>query len=132
MSDNYIEHKINLSENQKKNLVNAIKNKVSLTLRISKNSLNGDVPILLTKSQKSNIDKAIQNKTANELTLSNEQLQQQKIKYSGFLLLWETPYFHMVHKCSLLFVSKLNFISSSSILTAASIAASESLSIKSG
>jgi len=85
MSDKYIEHKVNLTENQKKNLGNAIKNKKSVTLRISKTSLNGDIPILLTKSQKSNIDKAIQNKTGIDLTLSNVQLQQQKIKYSGFL-----------------------------------------------
>jgi hypothetical protein len=49
-------------------LVNAIKSKKSLTLRISKNSLNGDIPILLTKSQKSNTDKAIQNKTGIDLT----------------------------------------------------------------
>jgi hypothetical protein len=84
MSDNHIQHKINLSENQKKNLENAMKNKKSVTLRISKNNLNGDIPLLLTKSQKSNIDKAIQNKTGIDLTLSNTQLQQLK-KYGGFL-----------------------------------------------
>jgi hypothetical protein len=36
MSDKYIEHKVNLTENQKKKLGNAIKIKKPVTLRISK------------------------------------------------------------------------------------------------
>ncbi len=84
MSDKYIEHKVNLTENQKKNLGKAIKNKQSLTFRLSKNSLNGDIPVLLTKSQKNNIDKAIKNKTGIDLKLSNSQLQKLK-KHGGFL-----------------------------------------------
>ncbi len=84
MSDKYIEHKINLTENQKKNLGKAITNKESLTFRLSKNSLNGDIPVLLTKSQKNNIDKAIKNKTGIDLKLSNSQLQKLK-KHGGFL-----------------------------------------------
>ena len=84
MSDNYIEHKVNLKENQKRKLGNAIKNKESVTLRISKTNLNGDIPILLTKSQKSNIDKAIQNKTGIDLKLTNAQLQKLK-RHGGFL-----------------------------------------------
>ena len=84
MSDKYIEHKVNLTKNQMKNLGNAIKNKKPVTLRISKNNLNGDVPILLTKSQKTNVDKAIQNKAGINLELSNAQLQQLK-KHGGFL-----------------------------------------------
>jgi hypothetical protein len=84
MSNKYIEHKVNLTKNQMKNLVNAIKNKKPVTLRISKNNLNGEVPILLTKSQKTNIDKAIQNKAGINLELSNAQLQQLK-KHGGFL-----------------------------------------------
>lgn len=84
MSNKYIEHKVNLTKNQMKNLGNAIKNKKPVTLRISKNNLNGDVPILLTKSQKTNIDKAIQNKAGINLELSNAQLQQLK-KHGGFL-----------------------------------------------
>lgn len=84
MSDKYIEHKVNLKDNQKRKLGNAIKNKESVTLRISKTNLNGDIPILLTKSQKSNVDKAIQNKTGIDLKLTNAQLQKLK-RHGGFL-----------------------------------------------
>jgi hypothetical protein len=84
MSDKYIEHKVNLTENQKKNLGKAIKNKQSLTFRLSKNSLNGDIPLLLTQTQINNINKAIKNKTGIDLKLSNSQLQKLK-KYGGFL-----------------------------------------------
>ena len=84
MSEKYIEYKINLTENQKKKLGNALKNKKPLSLSLSKNSLNGDIPILLTKSQKSNIDKAVQNRNGIDLTLSNTQLQKLK-KHGGFL-----------------------------------------------
>lgn len=84
MSEKYTEHKIYLSENQKKNLGKAIKDKKSLTLRLSKNSLNGDIPILLTNAQKNNINKAIKNKTGIDLNLSNVQLQNLK-KHGGFL-----------------------------------------------
>jgi len=84
MDKKYTEHKINLSKNQKKNLGKAIKNKKSLTLRLSKNNLNGDIPILLTNAQKNNINKAIKNKTGIDLNLSNTQLQNLK-KHGGFL-----------------------------------------------
>jgi hypothetical protein len=84
MSDKYIEHKISLTENQKKNLDSALKNKKPLSIRLSKNSLNGDIPILLTKSQKNKVDQAIKNKTGIDLKLSSAQLQK-LLKHGGFL-----------------------------------------------
>jgi hypothetical protein len=80
----YTEHKINLSDNQKKNLGKALRNKTSLKIRLSNNNLNGTIPILLTKSQKSSIDKSIKNKTGLELSLSQKQINS-LMKHGGFL-----------------------------------------------
>jgi hypothetical protein len=84
MSDKYIEHKVNLTENQKKNLGSALRNKKPLSIRLNKNNLNGDIPLLLTQTQLNNINKAIKNKTGLDLKLSNCQLQKLK-KHGGFL-----------------------------------------------
>jgi len=83
MSDKYIEHKISLTENQKKNLESALRTKKPLSIRLSKNSLNGDIPILLTKSQKNKVDQGIKKKTGLDLKLSNAQLQK-LLKHGGF------------------------------------------------
>ena len=77
----YILHKVRLSDCQKKNLYDAINKKNSLTLRISSENKNGDVPILLTKNQ---YNKLQTKKTGVDLKLSARQIQANK-KEGGFL-----------------------------------------------
>jgi hypothetical protein len=84
MKNKYLEHRIILSDNQRKNLFNAIKNKKPISIKLSNTSLNGDFPVLLTASQKNNIDKAIKNNNGIILNLSVTQLQK-LTKHGGFL-----------------------------------------------
>ena len=81
---NYIEHKFNLSDNQKKKLGDALKNKKDLKLRLSSSNLVGDIPILLNKSQKTKVLKSLNMKHGCDLNLSKTQIQQ-LTKHGGFL-----------------------------------------------
>jgi hypothetical protein len=84
MKNKYLEHRIKLTDNQKENIFNAIKNKKPISIKLSNTSLNGDFPVLLTVSQKNNIDKAIKNNNGLVLNLSITQLQK-LTKHGGFL-----------------------------------------------
>ena len=84
MASTYIEHKFNLSDNQRGKLGKAIKNKTSLKIRLSTNNLQGGIPLLLTKMQKANVLKAINNKNGIDLNLSKTQLDK-LTKHGGFL-----------------------------------------------
>ena len=82
----YIEQNINLTNNQKKKLNNAIKKNVSVSLRITPENISGDESdptILLTRSQVQKIDTATTHGRAVDITLSKTQLS--KIKSGGFL-----------------------------------------------
>jgi hypothetical protein len=84
MKNKYLEHRIRLTDNQRKNVFSAIKNKKAISIKLNNTSLNGDFPILLTVSQKNSIDKAIKNNNGLVLNLSVTQLQK-LTKYGGFL-----------------------------------------------
>jgi hypothetical protein len=82
---NYIEYKLSLTENQKKEILHAITKKQGVTVRLGKTQFqNGDFPVLLTQSQVNKILKAKQNGTGVDLDLSSAQIKKLS-KHGGIL-----------------------------------------------
>ena len=81
----YIRHNVNISEGQKQKIQNAVKNKTPVSIRLSKNDLNGDHMLLLTPSQ---INKIVKAKSLNEgvtLNMSLKQLKENLTVEGGFI-----------------------------------------------
>jgi hypothetical protein len=77
----YLRYNVNLSDNQKKKLANAIKNGKEVAIRLSYDELTGPNPILITSQQQTKINKAKLQKKGAELKFSKTQLSKQ----GGFL-----------------------------------------------
>jgi len=79
----YCEYSLNLTEHQKKKIVNAHKNKTSVKIRLSNSSLlsNNNVTFRLTAQQINKIKKAKASGHGVEIKFSKTQLQKQ----GGFL-----------------------------------------------
>ena len=77
MSVNYIVKSLNLSDNQKKKIAQAVKNKTSTTIRLSTHNYNGYDKISLTKQQLNKINNAKGKAVGTDLKLSKTQLQKQ-------------------------------------------------------
>ena len=78
---------LNLTENQKKKIVSAYKNKIGVNIRISNKDLHskGNVNLLLTSQQINKINKAKASGNGIELKFSKTQLQKQGGFLSGLL-----------------------------------------------
>ena len=70
----YIEHSVNLTDNQKMNLAKSIKNKCPLTLRIKYSDLAGDDEMMFTVRQIKKIKKAMENGTGVDIKISKTQI----------------------------------------------------------
>ena len=70
----YIEHSVNLTDNQKMNLAKSIKNKCPLTLRIKYSDLAGDDEMMFTVRQIKKIKKAMENGTGVDIKTSKTQI----------------------------------------------------------
>ena len=70
----YIEHSVNLTDNQKMNFAKSIKNKCPLTLRIKYSDLAGDDEMMFTVRQIKKIKKAMENGTGVDIKISKTQI----------------------------------------------------------
>ena len=77
MSVNYTVKSLNLSDNQKRKIAQAVKNKASTTIRLSTGNYDGNDKIRLTKQQLNKINKAKGKTVGTDLKLSKTQLQKQ-------------------------------------------------------
>ncbi len=77
----YYKHGVNLSDGQKRKIINASKKGIGTTIRLSKNDLNGSFELPLTQTQINRIKKA---KSGVQLNLSESQLKHRE-KTGGFL-----------------------------------------------
>ena len=71
---NYIEYRVNLTDNQKMNLASAINNKTPLTLRIKHSNLRGNDELMLTKTQIGKIRKSLAKGTGVDIKISKTQI----------------------------------------------------------
>jgi len=81
---NYQKYYVHLSDLQKKKLANAVKDKKPVSLRLMKNKIIGDVPLLLTKTQINRLNRCIENGKGTIIKLSMAQLEN-FYKVGGFL-----------------------------------------------
>ena len=79
----YTAYNVGLTQAQKDAIVNAVKNKQSVTLRLAKEQLEGDVPLPLTARQVTHIQKNLAKGIGSQITLSKTQLR--KVRSGGFL-----------------------------------------------
>ena len=77
----YYKHGVNLSDGQKRKIINASKKGIGTAIRLSKNDLNGSFELPLTQTQINRIKKA---KSGIQLNLSESQLKHRE-KSGGFL-----------------------------------------------
>ena len=70
----YLNHSFKLTENQKKKLANAYKNKKAVNIKYKLNQLTGDFPIIITKRQQNKITKANKEKVGFVLRMSESQV----------------------------------------------------------
>ena len=78
-----MEYKVSLSENQIKKIQTAYHKKISITIQLNKDQLNGSYKLLLTQRQVNKIEKCKKENKGCRLTLSNDQLK--KNHTGGFL-----------------------------------------------
>ena len=81
----YIKHNVNVSEGQKQKIQNAVKNKTTVSIRLSKNDLNGDHMLLLTPSQINKIVKAKSLNAGVTIKMSLKQLKENLTVEGGFI-----------------------------------------------
>ena len=81
----YIKYNVNISETQKSKLENAIKNKTTVSIRLSKNDLNGNHMLLLTPSQINKIVKARSLNKGVTIKMSMKQLKENLTVEGGFI-----------------------------------------------
>ena len=82
----YYEYGVNLTDNQKRSLANAIKSKSPLTLRIKNSNLIGNDEMMLTKTQLKRIQKSLSNGTGADIKISKTQIRR-VAKHGGNLCL---------------------------------------------
>ena len=70
----YFEHKVNLTDNQKRSLASAMNNRTPLTLRIKHSNLSGNDELMLTKTQLKKIKKSLNNGTGVDIKISKTQI----------------------------------------------------------
>ena len=70
----YFEYKVNLTDNQKRNLASAMNSKSPLTLRIKHVNLTGNDELMLTKTQLKRIQKSLNNGTGADIKISKTQI----------------------------------------------------------
>jgi len=80
----YLNHSFKLTENQKKKLATAFKNKKAVNIKFKLNQLIGDFPIMITKRQQNKITKANKEKVGFVLRMSESQVKKQS-QNGGFL-----------------------------------------------
>jgi len=80
----YIQHKVNLSDHQKKSLADAMSNKAGIKFRLSSQDLVGDYTLHLTPTQIKQIEKKRKTNSGLDLTLSKPQVDYLR-KNGGFL-----------------------------------------------
>ena len=80
----YLNHSFKLTENQKKKLATAFKNKKAVNIKFKINQLTGDFPIMITKRQQNKITKANKEKVGFVLRMSESQVKKQS-QNGGFL-----------------------------------------------
>ena len=70
----YFEYGVTLTDNQKRSLASAMKNKTPLTLRIKNSNLKGNDELMLTKTQLGRIQKSLANGTGVDIKISKTQI----------------------------------------------------------
>ena len=80
----YIEYGVTLSDGQKSKLLNAIKNKSPLTLRLKNSHLRGSDELMLTQRQIAKIKKSLANGTGSDIKISKTQIRN-SVKHGGNL-----------------------------------------------
>ena len=80
----YIEYGVTLSDGQKSKLLNAIKNKSPLTLRLKHSHLQGSDELMLTQTQIDKIKKSLKNGTGSDIKISKTQISN-SVKHGGNL-----------------------------------------------
>ena len=80
----YIEYGVTLSPNQKSKLLNAIKKRSPLTLRLKHSHLRGSDELMLTQRQIAKIQKSLANGTGADLKISQTQIRS-LVKHGGNL-----------------------------------------------
>ena len=73
----YLNHPFKVTENQKKKLAIAYKNKKAVNIKFKFNQLTGDFPIMITKRQQNKINKANKEKVGLVLRMSESQVKKQ-------------------------------------------------------
>ena len=81
----YIEHRVSISEGQKKNIRNAIESKTGVSIKLSNSDLIGDDLILITKAQAKRIEKALETGKGIKLKMSKTQVKKNLQVEGGFL-----------------------------------------------
>lgn len=79
------EYNINISENQKKKIQNAIQKQIPVSIKLKHSDLTGNHKILLTQTQINKINKANNNNNGIVLNLSKSQLVKNKQYKGGFI-----------------------------------------------
>ena len=70
----YFEYGVNLSDNQKRSLVEAMNNRTPLTLRLKNSNLTGNDELMLTKTQLKRIQKSLADGTGADIKISKPQI----------------------------------------------------------
>ena len=70
----YFEYGVNLSDNQKRSLVEAMNNRTPSTLRLKNSNLTGNDELMLTKTQLERIQKSLANGTGADIKISKNQI----------------------------------------------------------
>ena len=83
MPTEYKPFKVSLSDSQRESIVSGIKSKQAVVLRLSKDSLGGDIALPLTQRQINHIEKAKKLNRGAQLTISKTQLR--KVRSGGFI-----------------------------------------------
>ena len=70
----YFEYGVNLSDKQKRSLVEAMNKRTPLTLRLKNSNLTGNDELMLTKTQLNRIQKSLADGTGADIKISKTQI----------------------------------------------------------